>query len=63
MKSYSNAEIINCVVMVVWEETVTSVKSCLTAFFLLPPCVGGTWKERTETQWSNWQRPCVTLMG
>lgn len=29
--------------MIVWEETVTSVKSCLTPFFLLPPYVGGSW--------------------
>lgn len=58
-----NTEIINCGVMVVWEEiaSVTSVKSCLTAFLLLLPCVGGTWKERTEIQWSNWQRLYVTL--
>lgn len=49
-KSYSNTEIINCVVMVVWEETVTSIKSCLTAFILLPPFVGGTWKENAGTE-------------
>lgn len=29
---YSNTEVINGVVMVVWEETVTSAKSCPTAF-------------------------------